>query len=104
MPHIGARVSGVEHQAIQGLARKAGLSVSGYLRARALDRLIRPPRPLVEGELVRQLTRLGNNLNQLTRLAHERALPDSVSLAALLRELTQKIDPLASRLAELNEP
>jgi len=65
-------VTPAEKEHIRDVARRAGLTPSAYVRAVALGN--RPaPRPGDENrELLRQLSRIGNNLNQLHRIAQSR--------------------------------
>lgn len=55
--------------AIRERATAAGLSVPEFLRRSALSRKI-DMRAKTTAEALRQLTRIGQNLNQLSRLAH----------------------------------
>ena len=53
------------------LAKDAGMVRSHFIRTRALQPLRAPRvRSELDQEAIRQLSRLGNNLNQLTRLMH----------------------------------
>jgi hypothetical protein len=84
------RVTKTEREAIAAKAAAQGLTVADFLRQRAFDYRLRQT-PL-EKERVRQLARIGANLNQLARWANTpkrraEALDILITLAALEREL-----------------
>jgi hypothetical protein len=60
-----------EWERLAQLAKDAGMTRSHFIRTRAL-RPLRAPRVQsdLDQEIVRQLARIGNNLNQLTRAVH----------------------------------
>lgn len=71
-------------------ADMAGIPLMEYVRVTALSR--RAPKggvPAVNRELLGQMSKLANNLNQLTRLAHTGRVPSKLDtvLAAVLQEL-----------------
>jgi response regulator of citrate/malate metabolism len=83
------RVSPAEREAIISKAESQGQTVADFLRQRALDYRLRQT-PL-EKERVRQLARIGVNLNQLARWANvhksrAEALDVLIALASLERE------------------
>lgn len=60
-----------EWDQVAELAQDAGLTRSHFVRTRALQPLRSPRlRSDLDQEAIRQLARVGNNLNQLTRLMH----------------------------------
>lgn len=69
------RVSPSELAALRERAAAAGLSLSRFVRSAALGLRIRPPMPATDLVVASELGRIGNNLNQLTRLAHSGQLP-----------------------------
>jgi hypothetical protein len=84
------RVTKTEREAIAAKAAAQGLTVADFLRQRAFHYRLRQT-PL-EKERIRQLARIGANLNQLARWAntHKRraeALDILITLTALEREL-----------------
>ena len=101
--HATFRVTEEERKRIRENASAAGLIPSRYMRARALKQAIRAPRSVVERDLLRELSRLGNNLNQLTRLANAGTLPDSASLKARLADIRKLIARLAAAVIKLNQ-
>ena len=68
---VAARVTPAEHAAWQEKAAAAGVSPSTLLReAMARTRTWTAPALAVESERIRQIARIGNNLNQLARWAN----------------------------------
>ena len=84
-----------EKTTISTRAAQLGISVSQYLRQAALGAPHRPPKKRLPtfaekslAQVLGQLGRVGNNLNQLTQISHIAGqVPDSIRLNALLREL-----------------
>jgi Mobilization protein NikA len=64
------RVNESERESIKAKAADAGLSVSEYQRRALLDCVIVIRGNVVDINAVRELSAIGNNLNQLTRKAH----------------------------------
>ena len=83
-----------EMEIVQRAARLAGMRPVDYGRARLLSR---PGRIARTSEAVRhldplflvQLSRIGNNLNQVARRLNDLALPEPEDLAPLLMEIRQ---------------
>ena len=68
---VAARVTPAEHAAWQEKAAAAGVSPSALLReAMARTRTWTAPALAVESERIRQIARIGSNLNQLARWAN----------------------------------
>lgn len=67
--YIGFRVSEKDHATIKNKAQKAKLNISQYVSLSALDKDIL----VIEDveKLVHELSKVGNNLNQLTMLSHQ---------------------------------
>lgn len=70
---VTIRLSDRELEALQGKAEKVEMTVPGFLRELALKQAVRSPLIDREGaiEIGKQIRAIGNNLNQLTRYAHE---------------------------------
>jgi hypothetical protein len=64
---IGVRCSDEEFEAIGKNAAECGLRRATFLRNLGLGAVPRQRRNPAVGELIHQLTRVGNNLNQLAR-------------------------------------
>jgi hypothetical protein len=95
----------------QALAESRGLSLSDLVRA-LLDGQRRSPRPRrapppVEPALLRELARIGNNLNQLARAANRQAPVPAAALLVRLIEIDRELAALRrahERPAEEREP
>ena len=84
--HINMRIAATDKCAIEAKAKMAGLSVADYMRRAALGKTIVERVPL---DLRRELGAVGNNLNQLARLANSGKLP-GVGIEAL-NELVERL-------------
>ena len=62
---VKVRLTETERRELKAIADKAGMTVSDAVRT-ILPEALRP-RPKADPELVRQVARIGNNVNQLTR-------------------------------------
>jgi len=65
---IRLTLSEVEH--LRDQARKAGLSLAGFVRRRALALTVQPPPSRADAQLLAELNRIGVNVNQLARSAN----------------------------------
>ena len=83
---VAARVRPTEHAAWREKAAAAGVSPSALLReAMARTRTWTAPALAVESERIRQIARIGNNLNQLARWANtHKTAAEAVSVIANL--------------------
>ena len=88
----GLRLSPNEKAELEGRAERAGLSLSEYIRRRALGK---PVKTAVEEEAVRQMQRVGVNLNQLVKRAHQQGVEavegQALSVVRDLREVVKKL-------------
>lgn len=89
---VAIRLSLIEKKLIE--ERRGSLSVADFMRATAIGqnvieremvRRVVPPR--VDAELKRQVAYLGNNLNQLTAIAHEHHNAGKLDVVVLASEL-----------------
>lgn len=64
------RLSPTERQTIEAKADSAGIKLGEYIRATALKRKIPPSIPEINREIYIQLIRIGNNINQIARVAN----------------------------------
>jgi len=89
---VTLRFTPAEHQKLCLLARLHNLPVGRYLREAGLDRPLPAPVPTIHQAAYRELCRIGSNLNQLTRLAHEgKAYPGVLSILRGLNELVASV-------------
>lgn len=85
------RVNAVELAAIAEKANEMHMPVSRWLRHVALERRFTPcPVPAVNREMYAALGKIGQNINQLTKLAHQRAVPLATGPLEELEELLRK--------------
>lgn len=84
---IELRVSAEEKIHWQAIAASRGVSLSELIRATLSGQRLRVRRsaPRVDPDLVRELARIGNNLNQLARAANRRSRRLSQSVGQLCR-------------------
>ena len=92
---IGVRVTEAEETELRERAQAARLSVGAYLRRRALGQRVRiaAERRLGAAEL-RELNRIGVNLNQMARALNSGA----VSLPAETQEVVERVGELVAKL------
>ena len=81
---IELRVTPEEKTHWQAIAASRGVSLSELIRVALSGQRLRSRRaaPRVDPDLVRELDRIGNNLNQLARAANRRSPVETVSLLA----------------------
>ncbi len=84
--HINLRIAAADKKIIEGKAGRAGLRTGEFIRRAALGKVIVERVPL---DLRREIGSVGNNLNQLTRLANAGKLP-GVGIEAL-NELVNRL-------------
>ena len=88
------RLNETQMARLQSLASKSGLSMSAYVR-QLIDGVLPQERPPFDFYLIlSQLRYIGNNMNQLTRIAHATGRIDWKEF----ERLTDEIKPLASML------
>lgn len=96
---IRFRVAGWEKVHISKNAEKAHMTISEFVRAAAMDQDI----TVVEGldDLIRELRRQGNNLNQLTVMARQGrvGLVDMEPFMEVYERTWQTLNSLLSRVA-----
>ena len=104
---IACRLTAAERAQITMGARRAGLTVSDYLRQQALvGRVVVREQRRLDHAAFDQIRRLGVNLNQLTRLAHQTGqIPPEVARAAAAVEkvLGREIDQASLRASHAGE-
>lgn len=93
---IKVRASSAERARWQGLAAARGVSLSELIRSRLDGTRLRPRRepPPVAPDLLRELARIGNNLNQLARAANRREPVTATALLARLIEIDRELSVL----------
>lgn len=100
--HINVRMSPGERAEIEARSAAFGMPPSTFMRESALLRDEKPVRVADEGELAAMRTdlkRIGNLLNQCTRVLHTHG-PDDATLP-LLRAATANVSDAASGISRL---
>ncbi len=94
---VAARVTPAERAAWQEKAAAVGVSPSALLReAMARTRTWTAPARAVEGERIRQIARIGNNLNQLARWVNtHKTAAEAVSVIAHLVSFERSLREVA---------
>lgn len=89
------RLTVSERLNIQSKARKAGITASEWFRQAAKDARIVPRITPEQASHLRVMTGIANNLNQLTKLAHQVGL---LSLLKDIRRILGELDRLIKNL------
>jgi len=87
--HIKVRLTATEHFMIVGRAKEAGMKISDWFRAAAKAARVLARLKPEDLQIMRMLTGMANNLNQLTKLAHKDGL---LSVARKCDGLMTEID------------
>jgi hypothetical protein len=96
------RVLPGKRKELQAAAKKVGLSQQKYV-IKLLEEARIYELPKVS-ELTVELKRIGTNLNQLLRLAHQHNLPQSRDIEVLQKEMENIWQSLKQLIAELQSP
>ncbi|RYE89438.1 MAG: plasmid mobilization relaxosome protein MobC [Cytophagaceae bacterium] len=91
------RLTQIERMLITGRAREAGMSPSEWFRKSAKTAKVMARFSPEDAATLRMLSGMANNLNQLTKLAHQEGL---VSVQDRCRELMDGIDETLKSLAK----
>ena len=82
-----------EYEAFIEKVRRTNLSISGFVRMTVADKVIREAPHADVPYLLREVKRVGNNINQLLVLANSKGFFDKTALNAALKEL-HEVDKL----------
>ena len=94
---VEIRTSAEEKLRWQEIAKNRGVSLSELVRSLLNGQRLRKRRvaPKVDGDLLRALARIGNNLNQLARFANTRGEPvETTALLIRLVEIDRELSAL----------
>ena len=94
---INLRVTEAEYKKIENKAKKAKMNISQYVSLSALDRDIVVFEDLKS--LIHHLGKVGNNLNQITTLAHQGKVKavDLSSVKKVVEEIWQLLNSLTEQ-------
>ena len=96
--HFGFFATKVEGTLIREKAKRSGLRPAEYLRDIAINSKPRPKATEEEIKLYRDITGMANNLNQLTKEAHQQNLPLLVPrIMKTLEEINKTLKWLESK-------
>ncbi len=103
---VTVRFKAADYCALKDRALESGAPISELIRNAALKlQPIPARRALADQDLINQLSRLGNNLNQQTRLLHQlhyRDLPPDIApVLTLLRDVRELLHEVARSVAEV---
>lgn len=70
MPHLHIVLTDAEQMHLKQQAGLCGLSVSSYTRKLIMGKKLKPKPPEGWTEILRQLTGIGTNINQIARIAN----------------------------------
>ena len=93
---IEVRTTETEKQKWQSIAKNKGVSLSELIRS-TLNRQRLSKRhayPSVSPDLLRELARMGNNLNQIARAVNGRQPVESIAIVARLIEIDRELSEL----------
>ena len=99
------RLSPSERQRIEAQADLAGMKLGEYLRATALQQKIPRSVPTINREIYVELIRIGNNINQIARVANvgiKRGERLNVEMNKLI-ELSEHLDKLKLEVLAIND-
>ncbi|SBW07734.1 putative mobilization protein [uncultured Eubacteriales bacterium] len=92
---ITFRVSDYEHKLIQSKVKKSGTRMSDFCRYAVLGKEVRTVKGLDKCSY--ELNKIGNNLNQLTVLCHQRAVQNP-NLEAIQMQLSDVLERIYAAL------
>lgn len=85
---VPIRFSKEERDSLLSQAKSYGVSLSEFVRRAALKRRLPPaPPPQINRDIYQELSRIGNNLNQVARKIHQGAVAVELELVGTLTEL-----------------
>lgn len=96
---VPVRMSDEEHAIASACASALGISLSRLMRSRA-EALPPYPPAKIDLDAARELTRIGNNLNQMARTLHSGFGTRASELEAILLELREEVAALRGELRE----
>jgi Bacterial mobilisation protein (MobC) len=101
---VPIRFSKEERDSLLSQAKSFGVSLSEFVRRAALKRRLPPaPPPQINRDIYQELSRIGNNLNQVARKIHEGAVSVDLELVGTLTELKGVVKEVGMRVLGANQ-
>ena len=102
---VGVRFEPDDYRRLERVAARLGQPVSQVIRDAATGVRAKPRRrALADEDLINQLSRIGNTLNQQTRLLHQLRyrdlIPETAPVLAVLEDVRDLLREVSRRLAE----
>ena len=91
---IHFRVTSSEYESIKNNADKSGLSLSEYARRSLVGEKVMAAPPVEFGELIREIKRIGSNLNQVLRKLNALGIAHPLELERCAENITGVINML----------
>lgn len=91
---IHFRVTSSEYESIKNNADKSGLSLSEYARRSLVGEKVMAAPPAEFGELIREIKRIGSNLNQVLRKLNALGIAHPLELERCAANITEVISML----------
>lgn len=97
---INLRVTLIEQVQLEEIAKAYGLNVVEFVRRRALQKqLPKFTMPVLQRDLLIELSRIGNNINQMSKKANQ-GNPNLNGLEEELLNLNKKLNEIKNQLLE----
>lgn len=92
------KISPEQEKQLKSILEHYEIDLSEYIRSRLFKKKIEFPKPKVEKAAEIQLRRIGNNLNQITKVLHStKGISDIVAFDSLLKELMSEIKEIKKK-------
>ena len=82
----GVRFTKSEYFIVKQKASKAGMKITVYVRTMAVEGLVKARPHPVDKALEKQLSGMANNINQITKLAHQQGMLSALLFFEKLKE------------------
>lgn len=97
---VPVRLCSDERETLGRKATAAGVSISNFIRQAALGLELKPRLPSLDAAALRELSAIGNNLNQLARALNGSAASASID-AVLIANLRRQLDAIHTAMQEI---
>lgn len=94
------RLNAEERRILGEKSSQAGVSISSLIRRAALDLKLKPRPARIDAEAMRELSAIGNNLNQLARALNQCGSTGTID-PVLLANLRRQLDTIQTAMLEV---